>query len=226
MNWLKRLFAASARDQLGLLGLISGPLSPPTPPRSSVAGVPRRTGRGAAVGRPWSPASTPSLGPLHAFARQADLAFAGIDLEDLDLDLLADFDDLFGVLDLVVGQLRNVQQAFQAVFQADENAEIGQLGDGAGDDLAGLVLARDVGRPRIFLELLEPQGDAAAALIDRQHLALDGLALFDHFAGMADLAGPRHVADVQQAVDPFFDLDEGTVIGQVADGAGDQVPGG
>ena len=33
---------------------------------------------------------------------------------------------------------------------------------------------------------------------------------------MADLAGPRHVADVQQAVDAFFDLDERAVVGEVA----------
>ena len=77
----------------------------------------------------------------------------------------------------------------------------------------------DVGRPRIVVELLEAQGDAAAFLIDREHLALDLLALLDHLAGMADLAGPGHVADVQQAVDAFFDLDERAVVGQVADRA-------
>ena len=48
------------------------------------------------------------------------------------------------------------------------------------------------------------------------------LALFDHFAGMADLARPRHVADVQQAVDPFFDFDEGAVVGEIANRAFDQ----
>ena len=52
---------------------------------------------------------------------------------------------------------------------------------------------------------------------------------------MADLAGPAHVGDVQQAVDPLLDLDEGPVVGQVADGAldhgagrvllGHQIPG-
>ena len=71
--------------------------------------------------------------------------------------------------------------------------------------------------PRILVELLQAQGDAAAFLVDRQHLALDLLALFQHFAGMADLARPRHVGDVQQAVDAFFQLDERTVVGQVAD---------
>src|SRR5262249_53548546 len=45
------------------------------------------------------------LGPVQPFAAEADLAVARIDAEDLDLDLVADFDDLFGALDLVVGQL-------------------------------------------------------------------------------------------------------------------------
>ena len=34
---------------------------------------------------------------------------------------------------------------------------------------------------------------------------------------MADLASPRHIRNVQQAVDPFFQLDESTVVGKVAD---------
>ena len=67
----------------------------------------------------------------------------------------------------MVGQFRDVQQAFEAVLQADEDAEVGDLRDRAVDELAGLVLARDVGRPRIFVQLLEAQGDAAALLIDR-----------------------------------------------------------
>ena len=74
----------------------------------------------------------------------------------------------------------------------------------------------DVVRPRIFVQLLQAQRDAAAFLIDRQHLAANLLSLFQHFAGMADLAGPRHVADVQQAVDPLFEFDECTVVGEVA----------
>ena len=75
--------------------------------------------------------------------------------------------------------------------------------------------------------LLQAQGDAAALLVDREHAALDLLALLDHLAGMADLAGPRHVADVQQAVDAFLDLDERAVVGEVADRAlDDRCPAG
>ena len=34
---------------------------------------------------------------------------------------------------------------------------------------------------------------------------------------MADLLRPRHVRNVQQTVDAFFEFDERTVVGQVAD---------
>src|SRR3569623_2937339 len=37
---------------------------------------------------------------------------------------------------------------------------------------------------------------------------------------MADLARPTHVADVQQPVDALFDFDEGAVVRQIADDAG------
>ena len=92
--------------------------------------------------------------------------------------------------------------------------------------MARLVTVGDVGRPGVFVQLLEAQGDAPAFLIDRQHLALDLLTLFDHFAGVAYLAGPGHVADVQQAVDAFLDFDKGAVIGEVADAALDHRAGG
>ena len=201
-------------------GLISGPLSPPIPPLSSTAGRSRRVG-GCSVFF----AVTVFLVPLDPLARQADLALVSIDPQDLDLDRLADLDDLFRVFDLVVSQLRDVQQAFESVLQADEHAKVGELRHGAGHDLARLILVGNVRGPGVLGHLLEPQRDAAAFLVDRQHLALDLLPLLDSLAGVADLARPGHVADVQQAVDAFFDFDEGTVIGQVADGAGDQGAG-
>ena len=125
----------------------------------------------------------------------------------------------------MVGQLRNVQQPFQAVFEAHEDAEVGDLGDRAFNDLAKFVLAGNVAGPGVFGELLQTQGDAAAALVDRKHTAFDLLILLDEFAGMADLAGPRHVADVQEPVDSLFDLDEGAVVGQIANRARDDAVG-
>ena len=42
------------------------------------------------------------------------------------------------------------------------------------------------------------------------------LAFFDHFVRMADLASPRHIGNVQQTVDTFFEFHKRTVIGNVA----------
>ena len=65
---------------------------------------------------------------------------------------------------------------FEPRLQLDEDAEVGELGDLALDDVAGLVLAGDVGLPRVVLELLEAQRDPLAVLVDLQDLALDRLA--------------------------------------------------
>jgi hypothetical protein len=115
-----------------------------------------------------------------------------------------------------------VQQAFQAIFQSDEDTEVGDLGDLALDHLARLVLVWNGGCPWIVVQLLETQSDTATVLVDRQDAALDFLALFQDFAWMADLASPRHVGDVQQAIDAFFQFDKRTVVGEVANLAGNQ----
>ena len=166
---------------------------------------------------------------------QTDLALVGIDLDQAHLDLLTDLDDLFGVVDLVVSQLGDVQQTFEALLQLDEDAEVGDLGDRSRDAVADVVARRDVALPRILLQLLETKRNALLLLVDREHDALDLLALLHHLAGVRDLARPARVGDVQQAVDAFLQLDECTVVGQVAhlaanDGArrvvlGHHVPG-
>ena len=87
------------------------------------------------------------LGPLGLLAREADLALAAVDAEDLDLDLVADLDDFLGAVDLVVGQLGDVEQALEARLELDEDAEVGQLGDLPLDDVARLVAARGCRSP-------------------------------------------------------------------------------
>ena len=126
--------------------LKSGP-PPPRPPLSSLVSL---AALWAASAPSSSPSSSPGLVHCAFLRRQADLALAAVDAEDLDLDLVADLDDFLGAVDLVVGQLGDVQQAFQARLQLDEDAEVGELGDLALDDVAGLVAAGDVGLPRVF----------------------------------------------------------------------------
>src|SRR5262249_34974121 len=66
------------------------------------------------------------LGPVQALAAEADLAVVDVHAEDLDLQLVADLDDVLGAIDLVVGQLADVQQPFQAGLELDEDAEVGE----------------------------------------------------------------------------------------------------
>src|SRR5438552_11715403 len=86
---------------------------------------------------------------VQPFAAQADLTVRRIDPQHLHLDLVADLDDLLGTLHLVIGKLRDVEQAFQARLQLDENAEVGQLGDLALLDFTGVIVAGDVAFPPV-----------------------------------------------------------------------------
>src|SRR5580704_6465163 len=79
-----------------------------------------------------------------------DAALGGIDLEHLDLDLLAGRDDLAGV-DVLLGpgHFGNVDEALDAGLELDEGAIVGDVGDAALELLADAVTCLDV-RPRIF----------------------------------------------------------------------------
>ena len=156
--------------------------------------------------------------------RQADLALFRVDLDDPNLDLLTDLDDLFGVLDLVISQLGDVQEPFQTLLELDEHAEVGDLRDGPRDAVTNVVTRRDIARPRVSLQLLEAKRDPLLLLIDGQDDALDLVALLHDFGRVRDLLGPRHVRDVQESVDAFLQLDERAVVRQVADAAADDGP--
>ena len=166
------------------------------------------------------------FGPLHAFSGEADFAFIRIDSQDFYLYLLADLNDLLGVVDLMVGQFGDVQQTFESAFEAHEYAEVGDFGNGSGDDLPSRIPIGDFLGPRILGELFQSQGDSSSLLVDGEHATLDFLAFFDDLVGMADLADPGHVADVQQAVDAFLDFNKGTVVGEVPHGTLDDGAGG
>ena len=73
--------------------------------------------------------------------------------------------------------------------------------------------------PRILLDLLQTERDAALVGIDFEHLHLDLLAGGDDLAGMDVLLGPAHLRDVDQALDAGLELDEGAIVGDVGDRA-------
>src|SRR5262245_4500124 len=172
--------------------------------RTTAAGaVPGLRFRGVALG----------LGNLPS--AESKLPFGSIYTQHLDLDAVANLDDIFRAFHLMVGQLGDMQQPFQARLQLDEDAEVGKLRHLTGYHPARLIPARDVGLPRVAGKLLQAQGDAIALAVHIKDNALDLVALLDDFVRVVDFADPAHVADVQETVDPLFHLHEGAVIGQV-----------
>src|SRR5213592_4989997 len=102
----------------------------------------------------------------------------------------------------------------------DEEAEVGDALDLAADLRAHRVVhAHQL--PGIRLGLLEPERDAAVGGVDVEHLDLDLLAHLEHLRGMRHPLGPRHLRDVDQALDAPLDLDEGAVLGEAHDLAAD-----
>src|SRR5207237_8480810 len=75
--------------------------------------------------------------------------------------------------------------------------------------------------PRVCSELLHAERDALRLRVEANDLDLDGLADIQRLGGMID-AAPGDVGDVQQAVDPA-EIDEGAVIGDVLDDAGEDL---
>ena len=112
--------------------------------------------------------------------------------------------------------LADVHEAFDARLELDERAVVRDRDDLARDARADRILLGDV-LPRIALELLEAERDALALPIDVEHLDLELRADRDELGRMRD-AAPRHVGDVEQAVDAA-EIDECTEVGDVLDDA-------
>jgi len=87
---------------------------------------------------------------------------------------------------VALGQLGDVDQALDAVLDADEGAEGDQLGDLAGNNLADGVGAGE-GLPRVLLGRLERQGDALTIEVDVQDLDRDLVADLDDLGGVVDV---------------------------------------
>src|SRR5699024_4439135 len=110
---------------------------------------------------------------------QRDAATVEVDVDDLDVEDFVDGCDLLGGGDVTVGQLGDVDQVFDAVFDADECTEWYKFGDLARNDLAQCVGAGE-DLPWVFLGRFERQGDAFAVHIDVEYFDGDFLTDFDN----------------------------------------------
>ena len=118
---------------------------------------------------------------------------------------------------MALGQLGDVDQALDALVDADERTERDQLGDLAGHDLADRVGPGEV-LPRVFLGGLERQRDALAVHVDVENLDGDLLADLDNLARVVDVL-PGQLGDVHQAVDAA-EVDERAEVDDRGDDAG------
>ena len=163
----------------------------------------------------------PRIGRALLHAERHASAFR-VDVQHHDFHLVADMADLAGV-DVAVGpvHLRQMHQALDAFLDFHERAVVGDVGDLAEQAAADRLAARQV-QPRVLAELLQAERDAALFTVEFQHPRLDFVADAEHFGRMLD-PPPRHVGDVQQAVQAA-EVDECAVFGEVLDHAFDDLP--
>src|SRR5690606_5655484 len=162
------------------------------------------------------------LGLVLGADRQLQGAALAVLADVLGLDRVTDLQVLAGVVDADIGDVARGHVAFHAVAQVDDRT----LGVDFLHRAAHLRAARMVGQElpvRILLELLDPQRDALALRVDRQHHRLEGLALLE-VAGHVLAGGvPADVGQVDQAVDSTLQADEHAEVGDRLDLAGDLV---
>src|ERR1700736_4676872 len=139
-------------------------------------------------------------------------AILRLDAENDGLDLLTLPDNFGRMLDaLGPAQVRYVDESVDTVFDLDESTEVGEVADAALDDGADGVLVLKL-LPRILLELLHAERDAAVAGVDAENDGVDLVAGLDQLRRMLHALGPGHLGDVNQSLDSLFELDECTVV--------------
>src|SRR5437660_3020134 len=152
---------------------------------------------------------------------ERDALLLDIDIEHHGLDhvaLLEVVDHLLArKLPVEIGQM---DHAVDVALEPEEQTELGLV----------LDLALDRGSDREFFDkdfpgithgLLEAQRNPPLDRINFQDLHFDFLRGGDDLAGVHVLFGPRHFRDVDQAFDAWLQFDEGAVVGDVGDAAGE-----
>src|SRR5690606_19446514 len=122
------------------------------------------------------------------------LAF-GVDLQDFGLDFVTLLEQVARMTDaLGPADVRDVDQAVDAVLDADEDAEIGDVANLAADYVADLVFFFD-DVPRIWLDLLHAEADAAVLQVESKDDDFDLVTHLHDLRRMAYALRPGHLAD-------------------------------
>ena len=78
-----------------------------------------------------------------------------------------------------------------------------------------MELVRDLLEPSVRGQLLHAEGDALLLFVHREDDRSHRVTLLHDLRGVRDFLRPAHVADVEEAVDALFDLNEGAVRSEV-----------
>src|SRR5665213_178838 len=158
---------------------------------------------------------------LELLDAERDALLLDIDVEHHGLDhvaLLEVVDHLLArKLPVEIGQM---DHAVDVAFETQEQAELGLVLDLAFDGRSDREFL-DEHFPGIAHGLLEAERNPALDRIDFEHLHFDFLRGRNDLAGVHVLLGPRHFRDVDQAFDARLQFDEGAVVGDVGDAAGE-----
>src|SRR3954466_12668327 len=153
---------------------------------------------------------------LHA---ERDALGLGVDVEHHRIHLIADRHHLRRVLDpLRPAHLADVDEALDSGLHLDEGAVVGERDHLALHAGTRRVLVGRVG-PGVLLDLLQAERHALRRRIELEDDDLQLVPDVDHLGRVPD-AAPAHVGDVQEAVDAA-QIDEGAVVGEVLDDAGE-----
>src|SRR2546425_270190 len=139
--------------------------------------------------------------------RQHDPMVDRIDLQHLELDRLSFFYRVAGILDVGDPELRHGDEPFDVASQVHHHALVHEAQHAAPQLGAHRVCLTDA-QPRVFLRLLQAEGNSFVLGVHVQDQHLDLVTLLHDFGGMLHPLGPRHVGDVDQAVDAGLDLHE------------------
>ena len=111
-----------------------------------------------------------------------------------------------------------MNQSLHTVLERRKCAEVNNLDNVHADVLADVMKILNL-VPGVFPRLLETEGKTLVLHIDAQDNGLDILALLENLRRMLNSLGPRHVGDVDEAVNPLLQGQKGPEIRHVADPA-------
>src|SRR5699024_8879388 len=164
------------------------------------------------------PGEVPPRVLLRGLEREGHALAVQVDVEHLDRDLLAHLDDLGRVVDVLPGQLGDVDEAVDPA-EVDRRTEVDDRGHDALADLALLQLVQELGADR-GLGLLEPrtarEDDVVAVLVQLDDL---GLELLTHVGLQVADATHLHQRGGEEATET--DVEDEAALDDLDDGAGD-----